>query len=171
MAEEILTLMADLDFENQVRMSGWYDALKMAGFGGQQTPGLPYHISMATFSVDKEAEAIEITKKAAEEFSSFSLDFSHIGIFPGGKVLFCAPERNAQIDALHEACDRESIHPFPWTPHATMLIDEPDVICAALPVFLKSFSPFSARIARLHLCAFWPTREILSLDLKKTDGK
>jgi hypothetical protein len=30
----------------------------------------------------------------------------------------------------------------------------------------KSFKPFEARIIRLHLCAFWPTREIETVQLK-----
>ena len=45
------------------------------------------------------------------------------------------------------------------------VIDEPDTVCAALPVLVKHFSPFMANITRLHLCAFWPTREILSVQL------
>ncbi|MBQ1377665.1 MAG: hypothetical protein IIY77_06815 [Lachnospiraceae bacterium] len=47
----------------------------------------------------------------------------------------------------------------------TLLIDEPETVCEALPLLLKSFRPFVGRITRLHLCAFWPTREILSVDL------
>ena len=43
---------------------------------------------------------------------------------------------------------------------AASLIDDPETVCAALPVLLRSFEPFLARITRLHLCAFWPTREV-----------
>ena len=57
MAEQILTLMADLDRDSQNRMSGWYDALKEAGFTGTQTPGLPYHISLAAFPPEQEEKA------------------------------------------------------------------------------------------------------------------
>ena len=58
MAEEFLTLMADLDEDTQDLMSSWYNKLKEAGFSGVQTPGLPFHISMGTFPLDKEKEAI-----------------------------------------------------------------------------------------------------------------
>lgn len=98
MAEEFLTLMADLDGDSQAVMSGWYTALREAGFTGTQTPGLPYHISLATFPLTKEREA------------------------------------------------------------------------AALPVFVKSFYPFIGKIVRLHLCAFWPAREIASIDLQGLPG-
>ena len=62
MAEQFLTLMADLDNESQQRMAGWYDALKAAGFIGTQTAGLPFHISMATFPLDQESEAAVIAE-------------------------------------------------------------------------------------------------------------
>lgn len=165
MAEKFLTLMADLDDDTQMRMSKWYDDLKKAGFTGTQTPGLPYHISLATFPLDQEQEAVKRTRRAAAEFQAVPVHISHIGIFAGGKVVFCGPERNAGLDALHDACEMNPDPKHPWTPHATILIDEPDTICSALPLFVKSFYPFTGKITRLHLCAFWPTREIVSIEL------
>ena len=170
MAEEFLTLMADLDGEAQARMSAWYDALKDAGFTGKQTPGLPFHISLATFPLDKEREAVEIMRKAGAAFSAVPVHISHMGVFAGGRVLFCAPERNPKLDALHAACDIFPSPKFPWTPHATLLIDEPDTVCAALPVLVKHFAPFAANMTRLHLCAFWPAREIGSIQLKEGEA-
>ncbi len=167
MAEQFLTLMADLDDDSQAIMSAWYKSLYDAGFRGIQTPNLPFHISLASFPLDKEQGAVELAEKAAREFSPVSVNISHIGIFAPGKVLFGSPERNPELDMLHSACD---IYPDPqhgWTPHVTVLIDEPETICRALPLFLKSFQPLSGTITRLHLCAFWPTREILSVELKK----
>ena len=46
-----------------------------------------------------------------------------------------------------------------------LLIDEPETIGRAVPVLMKHFVPIRARIDRLHLCAFWPTREILRVEL------
>lgn len=165
MAEQFLTLMADLDAESQKIMSGWYDTLKDAGFTGTQTPGLPYHISLAVFPLEKEEEAVALMQKVAEEFAPVPVHISHVGMFAGGKVLFGAPERNSAMDALHDACGTETIHQYPWTPHATLLMDEPETIYAAVPVLMKSFYPFVGKITRLHLCAFWPTREIAAVEL------
>ena len=165
MAEQFLTLMADLDEAAQSRMGEWYSALRDAGFSGTQTPGLPYHISLTTYPPSMEREAIARMEKAAADFSPFPVYISHIGIFPGGKVLFGAPEKNKKLTALHDACDSGAPQPYPWTPHATLLLDAPEKVCAAVPVLVRSFSPLSATITRLHLCAFWPTREIASLPL------
>ena len=163
MAEEFLTLMANLDEISQKRLSEWYGALKEAGFVGTQTPGLPYHISLASFPLERENEVVGLMKKVAAEFQAVPVHISHIGIFAGGKVLFAAPERNARLDALHDACetDKERV----WTPHVTVLIDEPEAVCSALPLFMQSFYPFVGHIVQLHLCAFWPTREIAAVEL------
>ena len=166
MAEKILVLMADWDDETQKILSGWYDELKNAGFTGKQTAGLPHHISLSVYTLDKEAEAVELVNKVAEGFVPFEVHLSHIGMFMGGNVLFAGPERNPELDRLHDACDLGVVQEHPWTPHTTILIDEPDVVQSALPLVVKSFRPLVGKITRLHLCAFWPTREIASVELK-----
>lgn len=78
-----------------------------------------------------------------------------------------APEREAKLNELHDACKIGSDSKYPWTPHITILIDEPDKVYAALSLFVKSFYSFVGTIIRLRLCAFWPTREIVSIELHK----
>lgn len=165
MAEQFLTLMADFDQDSQERMSGWYDTLRDAGFTGIQTPGLPYHISLATFPLEQEDKAIATIRRAAAEFAPVPVHISHIGMFAGGKVLFGGPEKSTELAALREACKPDAQEKHPWAPHATILIDEPDIVYAAIPILMKSFVPFVGKITRLHLCAFWPTREIAAAEL------
>ena len=141
MTNQFLTLMADLDDASQKRLSEWTDALEKAGFIGTQTPGLPYHISLASFPLEREREVVDLAGKTAAEFVPITIHFSHIG-------LVAKADKNR-----------------PWTPHVTVLIDEPEAICSALPLFLKSFYPFVGNLVRLHLCAFWPKREIASFEL------
>ncbi len=166
MAETFLTLMADYDMAAQFRMDGWYNAIQRAGFSGTQTPGLNHHISLATFPVEAEAEAIALTKRIAAEYAPVEVHVSHVGLFAGSRVLFAAPESNPALTALQRACaDDRPLNGHPWTPHTTMLIDTPENIVAALPVLMEKFEPFRGRITHLHLCAFWPTREILRVPL------
>ena len=169
MAESFLTLMADYCTEDQQRISVWYDALQAAGFTGTQTPGLNHHISLATFPLDQEEEAIALTKRVAAEFAPVYADIRHVGVFPGGKVLFAAPDMSPELTALQQACSSGPVNGYPWTPHTTMLIDTPERIGAALPVLMAKFTPIRAKLTHLHLCAFWPTREILTIKL--TGGK
>lgn len=165
MAESFLTLMADYSEEDQLRIAQWYDALQAAGFTGTQTPGLPFHISLATFPLEAEAAAGALTRRVAERFAPLEVDIRHVGIFPGGKVLFAAPDMGPSLVALQAACESPLVNGHPWTPHTTLLIDQPEVIGAAVPVLMQRFTPLRARIDRLHLCAFWPTREILRVPL------
>lgn len=165
MAESFLTLMAEYCEADQQRISVWYDALQDAGFTGTQTPGLPHHISLATFAFEQEAEAIAAAKQAAARFAPVEVDVTHVGLFGGGKVLFAAPDVNERLYALKHAFGSGRVGAYPWTPHTTMLMDEPEQIARALPVLMRHFTPIRGRITRLHLCAFWPTREILTVEL------
>ena len=122
MAEQFLTLMADLDQDSQERMSGWYDTLRKAGFTGVQTPGLPYHISLAAFPPEQEEKAAEITRKAAAAFAPVPVHISHIGLFAGGKILYAAPDMNpAGLLDLRRAIRTETCDRYTWTPHSTIL--------------------------------------------------
>ena len=166
MAESFLCLMADLDEEIQKTMSGWYEDLKKEGFTGKQTDGLPYHISLATYPLDMEKALVESIQKVAADFSQVPVHLSHIGMFAGGSVLFAAPERNPELDKLQEACQMGVPQQYPFTPHVTILIDDPQVVHAAIPTFVKCFQPMVGKVSKLHLCAFWPTREIATFELK-----
>lgn len=165
MAEQFLTLMADYCEEDQQRISVWYNALQLAGFAGTQTSGLPHHISLATFPLEKEAEAVELIRRVAAQFAPVEAAIRHVGIFPGGRVLFAAPDMSLELTALQKACGDGNVGGYAWTPHTTMLIDEPETIGKAVPVLMQHFTPMLAKIDRLHLCAFWPTREILRVEL------
>lgn len=166
MAEEFLTLMADFDDETQAVMSTWYEELQKAGFTGVQTPNLPFHISLASFSLDKEQEVVKEMQEIAKNFGPIHVHLSHVGIFAGGKVLFAAPDMNpCDLVPLHNAIKTQNSDRFPWTPHATILIDEAETVQKALPILLKSFHPILGIITKLHLCAFWPTREIATVEL------
>ncbi len=164
-AEQFLTLMADYCEEDQERILKWYNAVREAGFTGTQTHPLPMHISLASFPLEKEADAVEMTRRIAAEYGPVQVDLRHAGILPGGRVLVAAPDLTSGLVALQAACGQRVVNGYPWLPHTTMLIDEPEIIGRAVPVLMKHFVPIRARIDRLHLCAFWPTREILRLEL------
>lgn len=165
MAESMLTLMAEYGDGDQQRISVWYDALQQAGFVGSQTPGLRHHISLASFPLEKEAEAIEVTRQAAARFAPVDVSLRHVGVMPGGRTLFAAPDLSPELIALQQACGDRIVHGYPWLPHTTMLIDEPETIAAALPTLMRHFTPILAKVERLRLCAFWPAREICVVDL------
>ena len=106
--------------------------------------------------------------KLAEKFSEIPVNISHIGLFAGGSVLYAAPDMNpADLLSLRQAIGTETNDKYEWSPHATILIDEAETVQKAIPVLVKHFRPFMGRITKLHLCAFWPTREIATVLLRK----
>lgn len=167
MYEKFLVLMADLDDQTQNIMSEWYGKLQKSGYIGKQTPNIPYHISLATFSVNQENEAIEEVQRLGKISHQIPVHLSHIGIFAGGKVLYAAPDMNpSDLLNIRNEIRLETKNLYEWTPHATILLDEPEIIKSAVRIMIDEFTPIKATVKSLHLCEFWPVREIINIDLK-----
>jgi 2'-5' RNA ligase len=168
MENKFLCLMAGYDDDTENYLAGIQKKLYAAGLTGQHTKHIPQHITLQTYPPEQEAEVVQMVKKIAEETASFEVDFSHIGIFTGGKVLFIAPDKDTDLIALKEKFGPS----FDWTPHTTMLIDEPENIRQALPMVVRDFASFWGKVTCLHLYEFWPTRPILTVALTgKDDAK
>ena len=165
MENKFLCLMAGYDDDTEKHLAGIQKKLYAAGFTGQHTKDIPQHITLQTYPCGQEAEVADMVRRIAAETDTFDVCFSHIGIFTGGKVLFIAPDKDTDLIALKEKFGPS----FDWTPHATMLIDEPENIQKALPMVVGEFSSFWGKVKRLHLYEFWPTRHILTVDLQQ-DG-
>ncbi|MBQ7122552.1 MAG: 2'-5' RNA ligase family protein [Clostridia bacterium] len=162
MVDKALYVMAGYDDDTEKYLAGIQNMLYEQGFTGVHTKNIPQHITLDSFPTEKENELIDFLEKLSETTESFDIAFNHVGIFSGSKVLFIAPDSSKELFELKEKFG--SI--FNWTPHTTMLIDEPDAIFKALPKVLNNFLPFQGKVTTLHLYEFWPTRHILSVKLK-----
>lgn len=159
MENRFLCLMAGYDDNTENRLAGIQKKLYAVGLTGQHTKNIPQHITLQTYPTEQEAEVVQMVQEIAAETKAFDVCFSHIGIFTGGKVLFIAPDKDSDLIALKEKFGPS----FDWTPHTTMLIDEPENIQTAVPLVMKEFSSFHGKVACLHLYEFWPTRHILTV--------
>ena len=153
---KFLCVMAGYDSATETRLSEWQKLLYDRGYVGDQTKGLPPHITLGTYPVAEETEVTELVKRIAKNTQSIELTFNHIGIFGGSKVLFIAPDPNRELLALKENFGDS----HNWTPHTTMLIDKPEVIYRALPIVAEPFQAFSGSVESLYLYEFWPARFI-----------
>ena len=162
MENKALYILAGYDDPTERRLAGIQDNLYSQGFIGTHTKNIPQHITLGSFPLDRESRLIDLLRETAETTAPFTVVFSHIGIFAGGKVLFIAPDISRALLEL-----KERLGPSRgWTPHTTMLIDEPEIILKALPEVAKSFSAFEGTVSSLHLYEFFPARHILSVKLK-----
>ena len=162
MDNKALYTLAGYDDLTENRLAGIHNRLYDRGFTGTHTKNIPQHITLGSFPVDREQYLIDLVQRTAETTAPFTAAFNHIGIFPGGKVLFIAPDISRALLELKEHFGGS----HGWAPHTTMLIDEPDTILKALPEVIQNFSALEGTVSSLHLYEFFPTRHILSVELK-----
>lgn len=162
MADKALYVLAGYDDKTEAYLSGIQNKLYSLGFSGFHTKNIPMHITLGSFPCDKEGELKALVQKTAEEVSAFDVTVNHVGIFGGAQVLFAAPDVSHDMLSLKERFGDSTN----WTAHTTFLIDAPEVIYKALPYVMEEFSAFGGKITSLHLYEFFPTRHILTVNLK-----
>lgn len=161
MSNKILCVLAGYDDITEARLNAMQQTLYDAGFVGTQTKNIPQHATVGYGDGRSESEMTALVRRAAAASQPFDVTFNHIGVFGGGKVLFVAPDvSHALLDLKENFGSSDN-----WTAHSTMLIDEPEVIRAALPVLQGAFSAFRGQFTQLYLYEFWPARRILSIPL------
>ena len=163
MSDKALYILAGFDDGTGARLCALQSKLYSKGFRGVHTKNIPQHITLGSFPSEMENELTEKVRVLSNTVETFEVSFHHIGLFPGSKVLFAAPGCNEQLLKLKENFGGS----FGWTPHATILIDEPGVILKAVPIVLEEFTPFCGKVTSLHLYEFFPARHILSANLKQ----
>lgn len=156
-----LYIMARFDPDTERRLSEWERSLERSGFHGQQTRGIPHHITLGDYPTEQEEQARALVSRVASETEAFPITFNHLGVFSGGHVLFAAPDASHELLSL-----RERFGPtFNWAPHATLLIAEPELIIRAMTPAVQVFEAFAGRVEGLLLYEFFPARPILTLPL------
>ena len=167
MQEKALGLIAIFDKETQNILTGYYDILVQNGFIGEQTKNIPYHFTLGSRSIECENQLIGELDKICNETDCIDIKLDHIGLF-GLKVLFIEPNMNFELLKLQQSFFSDCGNGYhPWTAHATLLMDEPDVILKALPIVAETFKPFKARIESIELYEFFPARLIKECKLRK----
>ena len=92
MADKALYILAGYDQKTDAHLSGIQARLYAQGFTGTHTKGLPQHITLGSYPVDKEAELIAFLHQLSTATGSIDVTFNHVGIFAGSRVLFIAPD-------------------------------------------------------------------------------
>jgi len=166
MQDKALSLIAVFDDETQNLLAGYYDILVTNGFTGNQTKNIPYHFTLGSRDIVCENQLIDEIDKICAETDCIEIKLDYIGLF-GLKVLFIAPNMNFELLKLQNSffagCGA-GYHP--WTAHATLLLDEPEVILKALPIVAENFKPFKARTESIELYEFFPARFIKKCNFK-----
>ncbi len=161
MKTKLLCVMAGYDEDTEKYLTEIQNKLYEQGFKSTHTKNIPQHITIGTFNIEKKDELINTLNNISQKIKSFEITFNHVGIFNGSKVLFVAPDTNRNLIELREMFDDN----IDWTPHTTMLMNEPNVVFEAMPFVLDNFNSFRGKIDKVYLYEFWPANEILSVNL------
>lgn len=167
MADKELYLLAQFDEVTEKKLEGYYEVLQEHGFVGKQTKNIPYHFTLGSYYTDYEEQLIHKMDEVCS--NTYCIDFSldHIGLF-GLKVLFVEPNMNFELLNLQKSFFNNCGNGYhPWSAHATILMDEPEVILRALPIVVDNFKAFKAQIKSVGLYEFFPTRFIKECNLKR----
>lgn len=148
--DKFLCVLGIFDGETQRTLGEYQRAVLAAGFTGRQTMGIPFHVTLGTYSPDRQEELEE--KLRGLEMGSIEVFFNHVGLFEGQEVLFLAPDANRELLTLKEAFNDEA----DWTAHTTILIDDKKNVWEAAKLLGERFRRFRGRLDRVALYEFFP---------------
>ena len=147
--EKFLTVYAVFDDKTQQKLKVLQDEVIKSAENGTQTMGIPFHISLGSFSLDKKEWLIQKIEDVCLYFDKFDIY---------NKVLFVEPKVNDELKNLQSHFDDNYADGFPWHAHATIFCGEEQEVAAAKEKLQATFSPFMATVVSLELGEFFPTK-------------
>lgn len=157
--EKFLTVFAVFDDDTQQKLKALQDRVLSLGHAGTQTMGIPFHVSLGSFPVEKERELIARIKDACSQNSGFEINLVKVNHF-NNRVLFIEPEENKKLRCLHELFDGNYADGFPWHAHATIFCGSEQQVTEAKDCLNEIFNPLTAKIIGIQMGEFFPTRMI-----------
>lgn len=168
--KHFLTVMAVLDEKTQYLMNNLQQRIIALGDPGTQTMGIPFHISLGSFPLEKETEVLQVMREIAGKATAFLIEFTCMNTF-SDRVLFLQPTENAGLRMLHQSFDCAYADGFPWVPHATLFCGEEDKVRRAKEAIKDTAFPILAQVTALELGRFFPAQFIARYDLQPEDSR
>lgn len=174
MKNKYLCVMALFDEETNFKFRTIQEQLEGDGFN---TSSVPPHITLGAYVGLEEKDLLNWVDEFCNATEKFEVNFNHLGLF-SLNVLFLAPRVSNELINFHknfhekydDCCGQVGYnYTFKsnnWTPHSSILVDEPEIILKALPVVNNNFKPFHGKIVALTLCEFSPMKIIKTFELK-----
>jgi 2'-5' RNA ligase len=147
--------------------------------GGFQPDAYEPHVTFGIYSGVDDASLLGWIEPIAARRHAFTLNFDHIGFFPGAPYCFLAPSASRALIALHakiherfdHCCtDKDCLYSLSrnnWTPHMTLASAAPAQAGVLLSILWESFVPFKADLTHLKVTSTAPDRNLGVFALKK----
>lgn len=167
MGEKFLYLIASFDHTTTNKFKEIEENLNEIGIFGNQTPNIPHHITLGKYTIDREVEIRLLLSDVCSRTEKFDVNFSSIGMF-GEDILFLKPEMSKALIGLHDSFDKGFIKEhLEWVPHATLLIDDAEVVQTAIPIVEQNFTQILGSIESVSLYEIFPASLIKKCSLKR----
>ena len=161
-----LYILAELDNDVQKKIMEYGKIIMDSGFIGKQTKDIPYHITLSSYSTEKEEYLKNLLENIVIEFDVFDISYSGFGLF-NLNVLYLNPCMNMNLLRLYEFTKDESLNrKNDLAAHTTLLIDEPENILKVLPKMVEHNKEISGKIKYISLYEFFPKRLIKRIELR-----
>ena len=149
--EKFLTVYAVLDEVTQRELTQLQSDILKKYPSGTQTMGIPFHISLGSFSVSAQEDLIRRIDDCIKEICSFSIKLHALGHF-NHNVIFVEPETNETLIELHKRFKGNFADGFSWHPHVTLYCGKEEEGKEILNEFF--FEKKTAQIVGLELGEF-----------------
>ncbi|MDE7264313.1 MAG: 2'-5' RNA ligase family protein [Anaeroplasmataceae bacterium] len=149
--KKFLTLYAVLDEATQEKLTQLQNEIIKHYPKGTQTMGIPFHISLGSFPVDKKEELLK--RLSSYSANSFSLQLTKLNHFDK-HVLFAEPTMPASLVRLHHDFEGNYSDGFDWCPHVTLYCGTEEEVEALLHQL--KFQPMKTSVVGLELGEFFP---------------
>ncbi|MDF2557041.1 MAG: 2-5 ligase [Bacillales bacterium] len=167
MEEKALYVIAEFDEVTCEKLKHIEKKLRKNGIFGRQTAGIPYHITIGKYSIDREIEIRRLLADVCKRTEKVDVCFNTIGMF-GSEVLFLKPDKCIGLKKLHRSLAKGCIKEHTdWVPHTTLLIDVAEVVQKAIPIVENTFEPFIGRINSISLYELFPAQLVEKVELKE----
>ncbi|MBR3687143.1 MAG: 2'-5' RNA ligase family protein [Clostridia bacterium] len=161
--KKFLTVMAVLDNRTQRAMGDIQSALIAKVGDGTQTMGIPFHITLGSYSTDELDSVMERVREAANVTKPFDIRILGQDSF-GDKVLFLKPEKSEELLRLRAYFENDYALGYEWTPHATLICGEAEQVRSARELVCTLDLPPKATVVGIELGEFFPPKKVIRID-------
>lgn len=163
--DKYLCILAELDENTQDKLQIYKKIISETGFTNKQIDGVPYHITLNTYSVEHEEYLNKFLDEINNKFKQIDVVYTSLGLF-GLKIIYLNPAMNMKLIELYDFTKEKNNSKFNvFAAHTTLFIGEPENTLKLLPIFTEKAFKISGKLKYISLYEFFPAKLIKRIEL------
>ena len=152
--DRYLCVIAELDEETQHSLKMYEELILENGFRDRKAKGLPYHITLNTYSVEYEGYLKELLDVVKVNCKQINVVFTSFGLF-GLNVIYLNPAMNRALMELYDTAKEYSNSEYSvFAAHTTLFIGDPENTLKLLPEFVRIAKKTAGNLKYVSLYEF-----------------